>query len=81
MFEEEVKKYKEEIAELKGEADSVLDNWCKGDNPCPHLKKRDDQFTKAKAIIKDLLSVLPKENVEGVYETVEAAEQFLREEN
>lgn len=38
----------------------------------------DDQLTKAKAIIKDLLSVLPKE---GVYETVEAAEQFLREEN
>ena len=52
-----------------------------GDNPCPHLKKRDDQLTKAKAIIKDLLSVLPKENIEGVYETVEAAEQFLREEN
>ena len=40
-----------------------------------------EQLTKAKAIIKDLLSVLPKENIEGVYETVEAAEQFLREEN
>ena len=29
-------------------------------------------------IIKDLLKVLPKENIEGVYEATEAAEQFLR---
>ena len=39
------------------------------------------QLAKAKAIIKDLLSVLPKENIEGVYEVTEEAEQFLREEN
>ena len=39
------------------------------------------QLTKAKEIIKDLLSVLPKENIEGVYEVTEEAEQFLREEN
>ena len=52
-----------------------------GDNPRPHLKKRDDQLAKAKAIIKDLLNVLPKENIEGVYEVTEEAEQFLREEN
>lgn len=32
-----------------------------------------------KQIIKDLLKYLPKENIEGVYETTEAAEQFLRE--
>ena len=37
------------------------------------------QLAKAKAIIKDLLSVLPKENIEGVYEVTEEAEQFLRE--
>ena len=30
-------------------------------------------------IIKDLLKVLPKENIEGVYEAAEAAEQFLRD--
>lgn len=36
-----------ENAELKGEADSVLNNWCKGDDPCPHLKKRDEQLAKA----------------------------------
>lgn len=39
------------------------------------------RMVKAKAIIKDLLSVLPKENIEGVYEVTEEAEQFLREEN
>ena len=33
----------------------------------------------AKEIIKNLLQVLPKENIEGVYEVTEAAEQFLRE--
>ena len=58
---------------------------CPNDGSCVHYNKWEDyknpQFTKAKAIIKDLLSVLPKENIEGVYETVEAAEQFLREEN
>lgn len=32
-----------------------------------------------KQIIKDLLKYLPKENIEGVYEATEAAEQFLRE--
>lgn len=37
------------------------------------------QLTKAKEIIKELLSVLPKENIEGVYEVTEEAEQFLRE--
>ena len=39
------------------------------------------QLSRAKEIIKDLLQVLPKENVEGVYEVTEEAEQFLREEN
>lgn len=29
-------------------------------------------------IIRDLLKCLPKENIEGVYEATEAAEQFLR---
>ena len=32
----------------------------------------------AKEIIRDLLQVLPKENIEGVYEATEAAEEFLR---
>lgn len=36
-------------------------------------------LAKAKEIIKALLSILPEENIEGVYEIVEEAEQFLRE--
>ena len=38
-----------------------------------------ENLTKAKSIIKDLLSILPKENIEGVYEITEEAEQFLKE--
>lgn len=37
------------------------------------------QLVKAKEIIKDLLKCLPKENIEGIYEATEAAEQFLRD--
>lgn len=36
------------------------------------------QLFKAKEIIKNLLQVLPKENIEGMYEVAEAAEEFLR---
>ena len=36
---------------------------------------------KAKEIIRDLLHCLPKENIEGVYEVTEEAEQFLKESN
>lgn len=45
------------------------------------LRSIDKQKTcliKAKEIIKDLLKVLPKENIEGIYEATEAAEEFLR---
>lgn len=41
--------------ELVGEADSVLDNWCKGDDPCPHLKKRYEQLNKAIETIEGLM--------------------------
>ena len=34
---------------------------------------------KAKEIIKEMLSILPKENIEGIYEITEQVEQFLRE--
>ena len=37
------------------------------------------QLTKTKEIIKEMLSILPKENIEGVYEITEEAEQFLKE--
>ena len=38
-----------------------------------------EQLTKAKEIIKEMLSILPKENIEGIYEITEEAEQFLKE--
>ena len=37
------------------------------------------QLVKAKAILKEVLTILPKENIEGVYEITEEAEQFFRE--
>ena len=40
--------------------------------------KCNGQLTKAKEIIKDLLQCLPKENNEGIYESTEEAEEFLR---
>ena len=36
-------------------------------------------FNKAKEIIKEMLSILPKENIEGVYEITEEVEQFIKE--
>ncbi len=71
-----------ENAELKGEADSVLNNWCKGDDPCPHLKKRDEQLTKAKEIIKNLTDDLITVDGEQARElkAVKEAEQFLNSE-
>ena len=40
--------------------------------------KCNQQLTKAKEIIKDLLKCLPNENVEGIYEVTVSAEEFLR---
>ena len=36
-----------------------------------------ENFTRAKEIIRDLLKCLPKENIEGVYEAAEAAALYL----
>lgn len=44
-----------------------------------YMNKQRTQLTKAKEIIKEMLSILPKENIEGIYEITEEAEQFLRE--
>lgn len=53
------------IQELKEELNSMM-------------VSKNQQLTKAKEIIRDLLQVLPKENIEGIYEITEEAEQFLR---
>ena len=44
-----------------------------------YINKQGEQLIKAKDIIKNLLQCLPKENIEGIYEATESAEQFLRE--
>ena len=68
-----------ENAELKEQCLILADcNTCY--SPCKNenveMKK---QLTKAKELIKEMLSILPKENIEGIYEITEEAEQFLRE--
>ena len=54
--------------------------------PCEKYKSYKDenaalnkQLTKAKELIKEMLSILPKENIEGIYEITEEAEQFISE--
>lgn len=54
------------IQELKKELNSML-------------VSKNQQLIKAKELIKEMLSILPKENIEGIYEITEEAEQFLRE--
>ena len=44
-----------------------------------NLKAIVADFNKAKELIKEMLSILPKENIEGIYEITEEAEQFIRE--
>lgn len=44
-----------------------------------YMNKQRTQLIKAKELIKEMLSILPKENIEGVYEITEGAEQFLSE--
>ena len=66
-----------ENAELKEQCSILADcntcySSCKNENI--EMKK---QLTKAEEIIKEMLSILPKENIEGVYEITEKAEQFL----
>lgn len=43
------------------------------------VEMKNKQLTKAKAIIKEMLSILPKENIEGIYEITEEAERFISE--
>ena len=44
-----------------------------------NLKAIVADLNKAKELIKEMLSILPKENIEGVYEITEEAEEFLKE--
>ena len=80
MFEKEAEELEKEKCELLGiiqGKDKVIQELKKELNSM--LVSKNQQLTKAEEIIRDLLQVLPKENIEGIYEITEEAEQFLRE--
>ena len=80
MFEKEAEELEKEKCELLGiiqGKDKVIQELEKELNSM--LVSKNQQLIKAKEIIRDLLQVLPKENIEGIYEITEEAEQFLRE--
>ena len=73
----QIAELKEENSELKEQCSILADcntcySSCKNENI--EMKK---QLTKAKEIIKEMISILPKENIEGIYEITKYAEQFL----
>ena len=71
-----IAKLEKENAELKQYAKALEET----DNTnILHCMKVNGKLYKAKEIIKEMLSILPKENIEGIYEITEEAEQFLRE--
>ena len=86
MFEKEAEERARELEKEKCELLGIIQGK---DKVIQELKKelnsmlvsKNQQFTKAKEIIKEMLSILPKENIEGVYEITEEAEHFLREMN
>ena len=80
MFEKEAEELEKEKCELLGiiqGKDKVIQELKKELNSM--LVSKNQQLNKAKELIKEMLSILPKENIEGVYEITEEAEQFLRE--
>ena len=72
-----IAKLEKENAELKQYAKALEET----DNTNSlHCMKVNGKLYKAKEIIKEMLSILPKENIEGIYEITEEAEQFLNSE-
>ena len=70
-----------ENAELKGEAESVLDNWCRGADPCMVLKKQDELLTNAKELLKWFVWYFKEgsSNLVPYKHKVKEAEHFLSE--
>ena len=77
MTKEELEKEKCELLGIIQDKDKVIQELKKELNSM--LVSKNQQLNKAKELIKEMLSILPKENIEGVYEITEEAEQFLRE--
>ena len=84
----ELEKENAELREKLEDTEKVRDYWksssfdwrhkCTSGKSFKVAVKAQKQLTKATEIIKEMLSALPKENIEGVYEITEEAEQFLR---
>ena len=72
-----IAKLEKENAELKQYAKALEET----DNTNSlHCMKVNSKLYKAKEIIKEMLSILPKETIGGIYEITEEAEQFLNSE-
>ena len=69
------------ILDLQKDKGALIDKVRELEKENAELKRQveNPQLTKAKEIIKEILSILPKENIEGVYEITEEAEQFIKE--
>ena len=76
MTKEELEKEKCELLGIIQDKDKVIQELKKELNNM--LVSKNPQLTKAKEIIKEMLSILSKENIEGIYEITEEAEEFLR---
>ena len=72
-----IAKLKKENAELKQHAKALEETE---NTNILHCMKVNGKLYKAKEIIKEMLSILPKENIDGIYEITEEAEQFLNSE-
>ena len=72
-----IAKLEKENAELKQYAKALEET----DNTNSlHCMKVNGKLYKAKEIIKEMLSILPKETIGGIYEITKEAEQFLNSE-
>ena len=69
MFEKEAEEYCTHQKLLE----DVRDNICKAFEDGAMFA-----YNKAKELIKEILSILPKENIEGIYEITEEAEEFIK---
>ena len=87
MFEKEAEKYISNLDECRTKdlmRDAFKDGAEFGYNKAfveadKNLKAIVADFNKAKELIKEMLSILPKENIEGIYEITEETEEFIRE--
>lgn len=77
---DEIKCEEEACGETDNTTSDSIDNLVLPSNS-DEMDKQRTQLTEAKEIIRDLLQVLPKENIEGIYEINEKAEQFLKDSN